>query len=861
MSDAVQALAPKFPAPASEQALRLPVYTQHDALIEAIRHHQVVVVEGPTGCGKTTQLPAMLLRAGMTDKCIAVTQPRRIAAVSVAWRIAEETAATLGREVGYAIRFDDQSGPDTRIRLCTDGILLQEARFAPDFDRYGIIVVDEAHERSLNIDFLLGLLHDAVLRRADLRVVVSSATIDPGRFVRFFEDVLGPVPVVRIDARPHPVTMQYRPLDSGNADQLAFAMATEAARIDKAGLPGHILCFLSGEDAIKRTQKAMQNAGLGKSAAIMPLYGALTREEQERVFANVGKRKIILATNIAETSITIDDVRFVFDSGIAKVPRVQARSGVTILREEGISRASADQRAGRAGRTAPGICIRFYDERSYRARPQFTDEEILRLDLAEVALRLLDLGIKDLEHFAFPTPPPRGRLFAALDTLYALGAIDSQRNLLDMGRKMAAYPLSPALARMVLEAAMHTASALSDVCVVAAWLSSRSPMSMPPGQEDAARKAHGSWAHPLGDLVAALRCFRAWQRAHDRNKFCQQHYLDGHLLAFIDSAHNQLLRQAHDQGFVDTAGDEPGDPNHVARAVLAGFASNVLQAQGRFYETPDGDRVLLFPGSCLYPQGPRFVVAAEIVVGNRPYARMVTAIRGSWLAEVRPELVPVWGLQKDRPQRTEQPAPGPMPVPRQLLLGGVTLQVDDKKGKPRLDILASQIPQLKDVLPTEVPAEALRWQCRLLVGTQPFATGTALGVLLPVLGLLPLPLPGERLDNPVPEGALLELDRNRHALLHHLDHVLQPAAQTGGKRNGWVMLVANGGGGYWYEVSPDFRDALQTTLPSLQQLAEDLENDPDGVQVAPTLQRVQALHEQATEAWERFAKVKVGRRG
>lgn len=808
------------PALPSPTAAVLPVYTEEAALLEAIRHHQVVVIQGPTGCGKTTQIPQMLLRAGLTDKLIGVTQPRRIAAVSVAWRIAQEQNVECGREVGFAIRFDDCTSPVTRIKIMTDGLLLQEAHHDPDFERYGVIVVDEAHERSLNIDFLLGLLHGIVTRRADLRVIVSSATLDPARFVKFFADVAGSVPVVAIDARPFPVAVQYRPMDGGMPQDYADAITREVVQIHRSGQPGHILAFLSGEDAIKRTATAVARQNLGRDVVILTLYGALTREEQERVFeAMPGKRKVILATNIAETSITIDDTRYVIDSGIAKVPRVSSRTGIMLLREEGISRASADQRLGRAGRTAPGTCIRLYTHDSYRNRPEFTDEEILRLDLAEVVLKLIDLGVKEVETFPFPTLPQRSRISAAVENLLAMQAIDIQRNLTPIGKRMVPFPLSPNLARMVVEAAEKFPDVVDEVLIVAAFLSTRQPQVYPQGQEDAARKAHAAFGHSLGDVVTAVKLFRTWQRAGDaedsRAQWAKQHYLDPNALKFIASAHDQLCDIAQRQG-IEIARN--GDPENLVRCVAAGFAQNILTSKGRFFEGPGDDKIFIHPSSVLYAASPRFVVAAELMISQRAYARQVSILKPAWVAELRRDLADRWQLNREHLMRKDSPPPAQSP--REIRLGPVTLEIDARKGKPRLDIPYEAIGPLLKLAAEEIPPETLRWQTRLIVGSHIFAAGTPLGTLLALLPLLPLPKPDANLRCTVPEGALLEVDLNAHTLLLQLPNLLKPMLQGNGKKPGWVMLVANGGGGYWFEVGMDYREALETTLISLDDLLE-----------------------------------------
>ena len=837
------------PAPPTPQSRALPVYACERQLLDALKHHPVVVVEGPTGSGKTTQIPQILLRAGVAGR-IGMTQPRRIAAVSVAWRIAAEQGVTVGEEVGFAIRFDDQTGPRTRVKVMTDGILLQEAQRDPLLADYDVIVIDEAHERSLNIDFALGLLHGILRQRRDLRVVVSSATLQPETFIQFFGNLGEDVPVVRIDARPFPVTVQWRPVTRQGPDDVPDAVAREVAAIHKARAPGHVLCFLPGEDAIKRTVGAIARhlapQGGGREVIVLPLYGALTREDQERVFAEfTGQRKVIVATNIAETSITIDDVRFVIDCGTAKVPRFSARSGILALREEGIPQASADQRLGRAGRTAPGTCIRLYAERDFAARPRFGDPEIVRLDLSEVVLRLCGLGFSQVEEFAFPTPPTRARLHAALDELLRLGAIDRERRVTAIGKEILRLPLTPQLARCAVEAAMRWPEALDDVLAALALLSGRSPLLFPQGQEEAARRAHGQFAQPMGDVAQMVAVYRAWQNSQDPLQFARRTFVDPSTLTFAAHAHRQLGDLAGELGW--NVGQ--GAPYELlARSLATGFSHQLLCSRGRFYEGPGDEKFYPHPGSVLYAHPPRFAVATELVVSNRAYARQLSPVRPAWIAELRPDLAARWNLRPEKQpasaKRERPPEPPPAPRPTTLRLGGLELPVTLHRHKPAVTIPADAIERI--LLAAEpVPAEARRWSASVRVGDLLFAEGTPLQALLQQLPTMPLPPPGQRLACPVPEGALLEVDRNLHTLERHLGDLLQPA-KGGQKRPGWVALVGNGGGGYWFEVVGDWREAVETTAVSLDALAGDLD---DAEAIRPEVVERQVEIEKLARSW------------
>lgn len=799
----------------------LPIYEHEAHIIDTIRDHRVVVVEGPTGSGKTTQLPRILLHAGLAEHGqIGVTQPRRIAAVSVSWRIAAEEGITLGQEVGYAIRFDDITTPSTRIKVMTDGLLLQEVRSDPLFSAYSVIMVDEAHERTLNIDVTLGLLRQALERRDDLRVIVSSATIAPEMFQDFFTGVVGEVPLLSIGGRTFPVTISHRPPVSDHPGDIEEGCAEEVMRIHRSGAPGHILGFLTGEGMIHGVEDAILRRNPGSDLLVLPLYGRLTREEQERVFLEFpGKRKVVLATNIAETSITIPDVRFVIDTGLAKVPRVSARTGITTLLEEGISKASAAQRAGRAGRTAPGEAIRLYDARELERRPDFTDEEIRRLDLADVALRLIDHGIRDLESFPFPTPPPRRKLEAAITKLVLLGAIDRQRRLTAIGERMVHFPLDPSLSRMIVEAADHFPKVVDEVLVVCAFLSGRPPYLFPAGEEVEARDGHRALHHPLGDAVSAVEAWHRWRTARDPEAFCKQHYLDHHAMSFIQKTHTQLVEIAERMSIEIGQG---GDVSGIVRALAAGYADRILvSTDGRGYEGPGDDRIHIHPSSSLFGARHRYVVATEIVEARRTYARQVSSLRPEWIAELDPDIARSVGI---RPKKGRDPsgAIDPATLPVSVTVGSVVIPVTLVRGEPRLDIPVESVSALIGASTDELPARALSWRARVSSKHHHFLPGTPLGTLLALLPYVPLPGPDERLGRESIEGVLLEADRNLHGIARHLDRLLVPMLPERGKRPGWLALVANGGGGYWYEVMSDFPDALQTTVAALEDLAQTL---------------------------------------
>ncbi len=820
----------------------LPIYNHEHELCAAIRDHRVVIVEGPTGSGKTTQLPKIIDAARLSDGRIGVTQPRRIAAVSVAWRIAEELQVALGEDVGYAIRFDDRSSADTRIRLMTDGILLMEARTDDTFSRYGMLVIDEAHERTLNIDFTLGLLHRALRKRPDLRVIVSSATLDPLLFQRFFADIDdGVVPVVKIDARPYPVNMVYRPVEGDDRDAVADAMAEEVRRIASGDQEGHILAFLPGEAAIKACAERVYRFQRKHGLWVLPLYGKLTREEQERVFIpSPDRRKVVISTNIAETSITVPGVRFVVDSGLAKVPRVQRDTGIAVLREEGISQSSADQRAGRAGRTAPGEAIRLYSRRSYNARPRFTDAEITRLDLTDVVLRLITLGIHDVERFPFPTKPKPARLRAAVNTLQAMGAIDNRRHLTAIGKRMVPFPLSPSLSRMVVEAADRFFDVVDEVLMVGASLSSRPPGLFPQGEENEARAAQRGLAHPLGDAVTAVRTLQRYQKANKPEKFCEQNYLDPNIMAFIDKAYRQLKEIATHHGIAVRGG---GPPEQVVRCLGAGFASNIMRKQGRVYEGPGDSKVAIHPSSALFHAGTPFVVAAEIVVSHRAYARHVSALRPEWIGELNPDLGRKWRVSAKR-KRKDEKRPPTESVPTHLEVGGVELPVEVRRGRPWLTVPTSAQDKLAGIDLSNVPPRTRAWKATLSDGKHRWGRAMALAKLLSLLPLMPLPKDGAKKFGGVPLGAFLDTERNLHTIARFIDRSLEPGLPSKGRHPGWLSFVPNGEGGFWFEVIGDLPDAVLTTREGLKDLLTRLPaDDALSVSAAALLAKVETLDE------------------
>ncbi|MDR3146225.1 MAG: ATP-dependent RNA helicase, partial [Treponema sp.] len=528
----------------------LPVYTHKDRILAALETNQVVV-ESPTGSGKTTQMPVILHEAGHSKNgIIGVTQPRRIAAVSVSEFIARQMGTVIPGLVGYKMRFEDKTDQNTRIKIMTDGILLQEMKLDPWLSRYSFLVVDEAHERSLNIDFILGLLKRVLEARRDFKVIISSATINAQAFSEYF----GECPVVMIDAVTYPVTLIYDPPavtqgqpGSGRGGQIAEdALLAKIEEIVERFIgekrKGDILIFLSGEKMIKDCMNRLALGEAGRYLHMVPLYGRLGKEEQERVFdaAPRGKTKVVISTNIAETSVTIDGITAVIDSGLSKLNHYNPRTFTSSLVEGPISRASGNQRKGRAGRTREGACYRLYTRRDFENRALFTTEEIFRTDLSEVVLRMADLGIPVFEEFDFISPPGREGILAAVETLKLLDALEEDRSLSRIGKMMTEFPLPPRQSRIIVEAILRYPEVTEETIIAAAFLSTQSPYVLPPGEETDARRAHHSFRDPEGDFVSYLRLYRAYQGASHRGKFCEKNYLDEKAMAEISNVVAQL---------------------------------------------------------------------------------------------------------------------------------------------------------------------------------------------------------------------------------------------------------------------------------------------------------------------------------
>ena len=618
----------------------LPVSARVADIAAALRGHQVVVVAGETGSGKTTQLPKICLELGRGVRgAIAHTQPRRIAARAVAERLAEELDVPLGRTVGYQVRFTRHTTADTLVKVMTDGVLLAEIAHDPDLLAYDTVIVDEAHERSLNIDFLLGYLTRLLPRRPDLRVVITSATIDPQRFADHF----GGAPVIEVSGRTYPVEVCYRPYDEDQGDQVQ-AVLDAVDELAHEG-PGDVLVFLSGEREIRDTAEALRRHQL-PGTEVLPLFGRLSAAEQHRVFAPHPGRRIVLATNVAETSLTVPGIHYVVDAGTARISRYSHRLKVQRLPIEKVSQASAKQRAGRCGRLAEGVCLRLYDEEDHAARPEFTDPEILRTNLAAVLLQMAALDLGDVADFPFIDPPDRRSVRDGIALLDELGALEpgDRRGLTDLGRQLARLPLDPRLGRMVLEAGRL--GCVRDVLVVAAALSIQDPRERPSDAQEQADAAHLRFADESSDVLGLLNL---WQYIEEQQsalsssafrRLCRAEYL--HYLRIREW--QDLVAQLRDVATRDlglTLSEGWSHPDHVHRALLAGLLSHIglKEPEGRDYLGARGAKFVLWPGSALARKQPRWVMAAELVETSRLFARTVARVDPQWIESAAEHLV------------------------------------------------------------------------------------------------------------------------------------------------------------------------------------------------------------------------------
>jgi ATP-dependent helicase HrpA len=680
----------------------LPVSARRADILEAIRDNQVVIIAGETGSGKTTQIPKICLELGRGIRgLIGHTQPRRIAARTVAERVAEELQTELGRTVGWKVRFTDQVGPETAVKVMTDGILLAEIQNDRLLRQYDTLIIDEAHERSLNIDFILGYLKQLLPKRPDLKLVITSATIDPERFAHHFADPRSgeDAPIIEVSGRTYPVEVRYRPvIEEGDEDEdgtegpdrdrdQVQAICDAVDELSREG-QGDILVFLSGEREIRDTADALEKQNL-RFTEVIPLYARLSSAEQHRVFQPHNGRRIVLATNVAETSLTVPGIRYVIDPGTARISRYSHRTKVQRLPIEAVSQASANQRKGRCGRTSDGICIRLYSEEDFLSRPEFTDPEILRTNLASVILQMTAAGLGDIGAFPFLEPPDRRNIKDGVDLLQELGALETSgrvNTLTPVGRKLSVLPVDPRMARMVLEAEKH--GVVREVMVITAALSIQDPRERPVEKRAHADQLHARFTDPTSDFLTYLNLWRYLkdqQKALSSSQFrrmCKSEFLNYLRIREWQDIDAQLRQVARSLEIELGHPADEVDGNAVHRSLLAGLLSHIglKDAEKQEYFGARSAKFAIFPGSALFKKTPRWVIAAELVETSRLWARIAAKVEPEWIEEQAAHLLkrsysePHW--EKDR---------GQIVAFEKVTLYGVTLVAQRKVGYGSID--------------------------------------------------------------------------------------------------------------------------------------------------------------------------------
>jgi ATP-dependent helicase HrpA len=642
---------PATPIPPITFPESLPVSARRDEIAQALREHQVIIVSGETGSGKTTQLPKIALALGRGrgngGRLIGHTQPRRIAASSVAKRIAQELNSPLGDVVGYKVRFQDRLQPGASVKLMTDGILLAETQGDPELRAYDTLIIDEAHERSLNIDFLLGYLRQLLPRRPDLKIIVTSATIDAERFAKHFESAKGPAPVIHVSGRLYPVEQRWRPFEDGKDFDLNDAIVDAVDELWRQG-PGDVLVFLPGEREIREATERLRGHH-PPGVEILPLFARLSQQEQDRVFETGARPRIVLATNVAETSLTVPGIRYVVDSGLARVKRYSYRNKVEQLQIEAVSQAAANQRAGRCGRVSNGVCIRLYDETDFAGRTRFTDPEILRSSLAGVILRMKSLHLGTVEDFPFLEPPPRKAIADGYALLAELGAVDERNELTPIGHELSKLPLDPRIGRMIIEARQR--HALTEVLVIASALSVQDVRDRPLEQQQAADQKHKPFDDDKSEFSGYLKLWKWLETsrggdgqaqklsARKHEALLREHFISPRRVREWRDIHSQLHTVVAEHGW--RLNDAPATYDQVHLSMLAGLLGNIglKSDEDDWYLGARGIKFWRHPGAHLSKKPGRWIVAAELVETTRLFGRGIAAIEPQWLPGIAGHLL------------------------------------------------------------------------------------------------------------------------------------------------------------------------------------------------------------------------------
>ena len=823
---------------------KLPVYEQKEKILEVLNKNQVIVVQSPTGSGKTTQLPVILHEAGYSNSgIIAVTQPRRIAALSVSEFIAKQLGTTYPGLVGYKMRFEDKTDSSTKIKIMTDGILLQEMKLDPWMSKYSVVMVDEAHERSLNIDFVLGLLKRVLQARPEFKVIVSSATMNAEAFSSYF----GNCPIVNIDTITYPVSVIYDPpaisastTSPAASDALLAKIETTVQRVIVNHVSGDILIFLPGEKIIKDCMQKLYKSSISRKIHIIPLYGRLAKEEQERVFdsAPFGKKKVIISTNIAETSVTIPGITVVIDSGLAKLNYYSPRTFTSSLIETPVSKASCNQRKGRAGRTQEGTCYRLYPRKDYETRQMYTLEEIFRTDLSEVVLRMSELGITDFEEFDFISPPGKEGIIGAIETLNLLKALNKDNTLSEIGKLMVQFPLMPRLSKIIVEAILNYPQVLEETIIAAAFLSAQSPFILPPGEEMEARIAHHAFKDVQGDFISYVKLFRKFVAQENPEKFCQDNFLDLRVLSEIKNIKEQLELIVSDMGIPILSGGKNDD---YLTCIASGMIQFICVREGKEnYKTLTADNIQIHPGSCMFKVSPLYMVAGEIVRTSRTFAMSVSPLTKENLRKISPSLESqLSGFRKNilaegkksifdngKPQEKSKKSETENKTcsENQVKLGTQIFNLRKIKGKKHIVLPFEKFKDFVNEIDLQnweknsALKQASALKSFIILNGYELLSGEKLSTLLDIYPMINFSMMNEDTWN---RSQNFNIEENFDEFISSLDWILRiVVAKAKKKELGFVCLFTDGNNNYWYKVSRGIVTALSESLHSLETLID-----------------------------------------
>lgn len=824
---------------------KLPVYEQKDKILEVLEKNQVIVVQSPTGSGKTTQIPVILHEAGFSDSgIIAVTQPRRIAALSVSEFISKQLGTTYPGLVGYKMRFEDKTDSSTKIKIMTDGILLQEMKLDPWMSKYSVVMVDEAHERSLNIDFVLGLLKRVLQARPEFKVIVSSATMNAEAFSSYF----GNCPIVNIDTITYPVSVIYDPpaipastSSPAASDALLNKIESTIQRVLSNRVNGDILIFLPGEKIIKDCMQKLYKSSFSRKIHIIPLYGRLAKEEQERVFDSspLGKKKVIISTNIAETSVTIPGITVVIDSGLAKLNFYNPHTFTSSLIETPVSKASCNQRKGRAGRTQEGTCYRLYPRKDYETRQMYTLEEIFRTDLSEVVLRMSELGITEFEQFDFISPPGKEGIISAIETLNLLKALEKDNTLSEIGKLMVKFPLMPRLSRIIVEAILHYPQVLEETIIASAFLSAQSPFILPPGEEMEARIAHHAFRDVQGDFLTYVKLFKKFINQEKPEEFCEKNFLDYRVLSEIKNIKEQLELIVSDMGIPILNGGKNDD---YLTCIASGMIQFIAVREGKEnYKTLTADNIQIHPGSCMFKVSPLYIVAGEIVKTSRMFAMSVSPLtkenlrkisndlesklsgfRKTILAEGKKSIFDD-GTKKDLYKTKDE---NKSISENQIKLGSQIFNLRKIKGKKHIILPFEKLQNfIKEIdLQNWKNDSALKQASGLktltILNGCELLSGEKLSTILEIYETINFSILDEKSWS---RHENYNLNENFNDFINSLDNILRIViAKAKKKELGFICLFTDENNNYWYKVSRGIVTAVTETLNSLETLIEDI---------------------------------------